>query len=103
MQVRHCLIVGKERKSMKNKEYSIAINWSYVGISVVVFSILTLLVLYLPSMREIDSTILNSIRSALSPRSQVTFRYLYVSLEEPMHTYGRRLQLHVFWYLTECI
>lgn len=52
---------------MKNKEYSIAMNWSNVGISVVVFSILTLLVLYLPSMREIDSTILRSVRLALSP------------------------------------
>lgn len=52
---------------MKNKEYSIAVNWSYVGLSVVVFSILTVLVLYLPNMREIDSTILRSIRLALSP------------------------------------
>ena len=52
---------------MKNKEYSIAVNWSYVGLSVVVFSILTVLVLYLPSMREVDSTILRSIRLALSP------------------------------------
>lgn len=52
---------------MKNKEYSIAVNWSYVGLSVVVFSILTALVLYLPNMREIDSTILRSIRLALSP------------------------------------
>ena len=52
---------------MKNKEYSVALNWSYVGLSVVVFSILTVLVLYLPAMREIDSTILRSIRLALSP------------------------------------
>ena len=52
---------------MKNKEYSIALNWSNVGISVVVFSILTVMVLYLPAMREIDSTILRSIRLALSP------------------------------------
>ncbi len=52
---------------MKNKEYSIALNWSYVGLSVVVFSILTVLVLYLPNMREIDSTILQSIKLALSP------------------------------------
>lgn len=52
---------------MKNKEYSIAVNWSYIGLSVVVFSILTVLVLYLPNMREIDSTILRSIRLALSP------------------------------------
>ena len=52
---------------MKNKEYSIAVNWSYAGLSVVVFSILTVLVLYLPSMREVDATILRSIRLALSP------------------------------------
>ena len=52
---------------MKNKEYSIALNWSNIGISVVVLSILTVLVLYLPNMREIDSTILRSIRLALSP------------------------------------
>ena len=52
---------------MKNKEYSIAINWSYVGISVVLFSVITLLVLYLPAMREIDSTMLRSIKLALSP------------------------------------
>lgn len=52
---------------MKNKEFSIAMNWNYIGISVVVFTVLTLCVLYLPSMREIDSTLLRSIRLALSP------------------------------------
>ena len=52
---------------MKNKEYSIALNWSYVGLSVVVFAVLTVLVLYLPNMRVFDSTILESVRLALSP------------------------------------
>lgn len=52
---------------MKNKEYSIALNWNYIGISVVVIAILTVLVLYLPNMREVDSTILRSVRLALSP------------------------------------
>ena len=52
---------------MKNKEYSLMINWNYVGISVVVLAILTVLVLYLPTMREIDSTVLRSVRLALSP------------------------------------
>ena len=52
---------------MKNKEYSIAINWNYIGISVVVLAILTVMVLYMPAMREIDSTILRSVRLALSP------------------------------------
>ena len=52
---------------MKNKEYGIAIHWNYIGIAVVFFSILTVLVLYLPNMRSVDSTILQSIRLALSP------------------------------------
>ncbi len=52
---------------MKNKEYSITLNWNYIGISVVFFTILTLLVLYLPDMRSIDNAFLKSIRLALSP------------------------------------
>lgn len=52
---------------MKNKEYGIAIHWNYIGISVVFFSILTVLVLYLPNMRSVDSAILHSIKLALSP------------------------------------
>ena len=52
---------------MKQKEYSLMINWQWLGISVVIFSVLTLLVLYLPNMRSFDSTILRSIRLALSP------------------------------------
>jgi undecaprenyl-diphosphatase len=52
---------------MKNKEYSMAMNWNYIGISVVVLAILTTLVLYFPNMREVDSTVLRSIRLALSP------------------------------------
>lgn len=52
---------------MKNKEYSIAINWNYIGISVVIFAILTLLVMYCPGMRSFDSTVLHSVRQFLSP------------------------------------
>ena len=52
---------------MKQKEYGIAIHWNYIGISFVLFSILTVLVLYLPNMRSIDSAFLHSIRLALSP------------------------------------
>ena len=52
---------------MKKQEYGIAIHWNYVGIAVIFLSILTVLVLYLPNMREIDSTILHSIKLALSP------------------------------------
>ena len=52
---------------MKNKEYNIAVNWSYIGISVVVLAILTVMVFYMPAMREIDTTILNSVKLTLSP------------------------------------
>ena len=52
---------------MKQKEYGIAVHWNYIGISLVFFTIFTMLVLYLPTMREIDYTILKSIRLALSP------------------------------------
>ena len=52
---------------MKQKEYGIALNWNYIGISVVLFSILTVLVMYLPNMRSIDSAVLHSIKLALSP------------------------------------
>jgi len=52
---------------MKQKEYSLIINWNWIGISLVILSILTLLVLYFPNMRSIDSTILHSIKLALSP------------------------------------
>ena len=52
---------------MKNKEYSIALNWNNIGISVVLFATLTLLVLYLPGLRDFDTMVLKSVRLALSP------------------------------------
>ena len=52
---------------MKQNEYGIAVHWNYIGISVVFFTIFTLLVLYVPNMRNIDYTVMRSIRLALSP------------------------------------
>ncbi len=52
---------------MRNKEYGIALNWNYVAISIVVVAAFTMLVLYMPNMRQIDANILHSIRLALSP------------------------------------
>lgn len=52
---------------MRNKEYGIALNWNYVIVSLVVFVILTVLVLYMPTMNEFDGNVLHSIRLALSP------------------------------------
>lgn len=74
---------------MKNKEYSISINWNYIGISVVVIAILTVCVLYLPSMREIDSTILRSVRLALSPFPS----YIPVFVCE----FGKAYGLYLLW------
>lgn len=51
----------------KRKENSLTYNWNYVITSLVLFAIITLVVLYLPNIREIDSNILHSVRLALSP------------------------------------
>ena len=51
----------------KSKEYGLAINWNYIVISLIIFACITLSVLYVPNMKEIDTNILNSIRLALSP------------------------------------
>lgn len=44
---------------------STVLNWNYVTLSIIVFSILTLLVLYMPGLREIDLGILKTIRRFL--------------------------------------
>ena len=51
----------------RKQEYGMALNWNYVIISVVVFVVLTVLVLYMPNLREFDANVLHSIRLALSP------------------------------------
>lgn len=53
----------------RKQEYGMALNWNYVIVSIVVFVVLTILVLYMPNIREIDGNILHSIRLALSPVS----------------------------------
>ena len=52
---------------MKNKEAGIGFNINCIIISVTIFAILTMLVLYMPNIRTIDSNVLHSIRLALSP------------------------------------
>ena len=51
----------------RQKEYSLALNWNYVIISLIVVTVLTVLVLYMPNLREFDGNVLHSIRLALSP------------------------------------
>lgn len=51
----------------RNKEYGIALNWNYVIISLILFAVIMLMVMYMPNIREIDGNILHSIRLALSP------------------------------------
>ena len=43
----------------RKQEYGMALNWNYVIISVVVFVVLTVLVLYMPNLREFDANVLD--------------------------------------------
>lgn len=52
---------------MKDKGYGVVANWNYVTISLIVVAIITLLVLYMPGIREFDRGMLNAIRSFLAP------------------------------------
>lgn len=52
---------------MKNKGYSVIVNWNYVAISLVVVAVITMLVLYMPGIREFDRSMLNGIQSFLAP------------------------------------
>ena len=52
---------------MKQKEYGIIINWNYIGVSVAILAVFTLMVLYMPNFRDIDLNILNSVRHVLAP------------------------------------
>ena len=50
---------------MKDNSCSTALNWHYITVSVVALTILTLMVLYMPGLREIDTEILKSVRRFL--------------------------------------
>jgi len=47
------------------KENSVVANWNYVTLSLVVFSVLALLVLYMPGIRDFDVEVLKTIRRFL--------------------------------------
>ena len=52
---------------MKNQEAGTVFNWNCVILSIVVLTVLTLMVLYMPNIREFDEGVLGGIRHALSP------------------------------------
>lgn len=52
---------------MRDKGYGVVANWNYVTISLIVSVIITLLVLYMPGMREFDRGMLSGIRHFLAP------------------------------------
>lgn len=52
---------------MRNKESGTALNWNYVVISVVVLAIVTLLLIYVPNIREVDRSVLSYVQSVLAP------------------------------------
>lgn len=50
---------------MKDNNYGVVANWNYVTVSIIVITILTVLVLYMPGIREIDSEMLKVVRRFL--------------------------------------
>lgn len=50
---------------MKDNSSSVVLNWNYVTLSLIVFVVITLLVLYFPNMRSIDTELLRTIRKFL--------------------------------------
>lgn len=56
----------KRLKKMKDKGYGVTANWNYVTISLIVVAVLTIMVLYVPGIREFDIGVLKSIRRFLS-------------------------------------
>ena len=52
---------------MRDKGYGVVANWNYVTISLIVVVVLTILVLYMPGIREFDRGMLNGIRHFLAP------------------------------------
>ena len=50
---------------MKDNSSSVVLNWNYVTLSLIVFVAITLLVLYFPNMRSIDTELLRTIRKFL--------------------------------------
>lgn len=50
---------------MKENGSSVVVNWNYVTLSLIVFVTLTMLVLYMPGIREIDSELLKQIKRFL--------------------------------------
>ncbi len=52
---------------MRHKEYGTALNWNYVILSIVVLAVITLLLIYVPNIREIDRNVLGFVQSVLAP------------------------------------
>lgn len=50
----------------REKNYGVVANWNYIIISLVVVSIITMLVMYLPNMQELDRNLLDNIRMFLN-------------------------------------
>ena len=47
------------------RENSVVVNWNYVALSIVVVALLTIIVLYMPGIREIDTEMLKIVRRFL--------------------------------------
>lgn len=47
------------------KENSVVVNWNYATLSIVIFALLTVMVIYMPGLREIDGEMLKATRKFL--------------------------------------
>lgn len=56
---------------MKDNGNSIAINWHYIVVSVFFTAVITLLVIYLPNMRELDYSMMKWVQSVVNPFPQI--------------------------------
>lgn len=72
---------------MKDREYGVIVNWNYVIVSIIVVAVCTLLVLYMPGIRDFDWTVLKSTRKFLAPYPS----YLPIFFSE----FGR--EYNMFW------
>ena len=52
---------------MSTRSNGVVANWNYVTISIIVVTVLTVMVLYMPGLREFDIGVLSSIRRFLAP------------------------------------
>jgi len=68
---------------MKDKENHTSLNWHFISVLLIFAVLILLMVLYMPTLREIDSALLESVKKALPP----FFQYLPAIVAELTRNY----------------